>query len=180
MRETPPRRRGFTLLEVMLAIVLAAAVVLMARQLLVQLTLSDRRLDDAARHEAQVRNTARFAGELLNRLEVGTDSTRTFVGEPSRAEFTTWCEVPRGWLERCRATIEIDTLSNPHSLFVLTSRGDSMTVRPSVTGASFRYVTDPEDHDTWVFRWGHGITAPLAIAIITPFDTTLIRIGPRG
>lgn len=174
------RRAAFTILDVMLALVIGFVVVLTARELLVQLTLSDTRLEDAARKEARARNSQRYLVDLMSRLEVGTDSTRTFTGEPTQAAFTSWCAVPRGWLERCDATLVVDTTAHPNVMFVATTRGDTVLLKRGAEQTSFRYFTDPEDPDTWVFHWGHGISAPVGIAIITPFDTTLIRIGTRG
>lgn len=174
------QRVGFTLLEVILALAIAAVVVLMARQLLVQLALSDSRLDAASRVEAEARNSSRFLTELLSRAEVGTDSSRTFTGEVSRVDFASWCAAPRGWMERCGVSLVVDTLVHPSPLALITTRGDTLILKRSGEGTQFRYLSDPEDPQTWTFRWGRGVTAPAGIAIVTPVDTTRLRVGPRG
>ena len=163
-----------------LALVIGLGVVVCARQMLSQLTLADKRLDEASTLEARERNTTRYAEDLVNRLEVGTDSVSFFAGEPTQADFTTWCAVPRGWLERCGATLAVDTLVHPYRLYIATTRGDTVVLKRNADFTTLRYFSDPEDADTWVLRWGRGITTPAGVAIVTPFDTTLIRIGSRG
>ncbi len=120
-RRASRRHPGFSVLEMMIALLIGAVVIVTARQLLHQLTLSDRRLDDDSRREATERNGARQLTDVLNRLEVGTDSVSTFSGETTRAEFTTWCQVPRGWLERCAAALVIDTIARPNQLILVTA-----------------------------------------------------------
>jgi hypothetical protein len=173
------RRLGFTILDVMLALVIGLIVVVTAREMLVQLALSDERLDKATRLENRERNASRQLVDLVSRIEVRTDTASNFTGQPWRAVFPTWCSVPRGWQERCSATLAIDTLVHPSRLYITTSRGDSLVLQRRADGTTLRYFADPDDPETWSFHWGRGITTPVGMAIVTPFDTTLLRIGTR-
>jgi prepilin-type N-terminal cleavage/methylation domain-containing protein len=173
-------RAGFTLLEVMLAITIAFTVLLMARAMIEQLNAADRRLDLASRAEARTRNSERAVIRAFDRLEVGTDSLRIFVGDVGHMTFTSWCDASGGWLERCEMKFSIDTVRAGSALLLQSSLGDSIVVRTGFLGGSFRYIDDVDDPKAWVWRWGPGNTAPTVIAFVTARDTMLYRIGPRG
>jgi len=164
----------------MLAITIAFTVLLMARGMIDQLNAADRRLDLASRAEARARNSTRALERTFDRLEVGTDSTRIFAGGVGRMAFTSWCDTPGGWVERCDMTLTIDTTTAGSQLLLQSSLGDSIVVRRGFLGGSFRYIDDVDNPSAWVWRWGPGNTAPSVIAFLTARDTILYRIGPRG
>ena len=164
----------------MLALAISITVILVARGLVEQLNVADARLDLAARAESRARNSTRILARALDRLEVGTDSTRTFAGDVGTMTFTSWCDAAGGWLERCLMRLSLDTTSSNTRLVLRTSLGDSLALPGNFGGASFRYIDDTEDPKAWVWRWGPGVNAPTVIAIISGPDTVLYRIGPRG
>jgi prepilin-type N-terminal cleavage/methylation domain-containing protein len=173
-------RTGFTLLELMLALAISITVILVARAMVEQLNVADRRLDLATRAESRARNRSLMLARAFDRLEVGTDTLRTFAGDVGTMTFTSWCDTAGGWLERCRMRLAIDTTSGSGRLLLQSSLGDSVVLRGNFIDGSFRYIDDAESARAWVWRWGPGVNAPTMIAIISDRDTILYRIGPRG
>ena len=102
------RRNGFTLIELVVAITLSGIVLLGARALWESLAGSVDRLRAQVADDARDENGERLLRSLVGRLEVGTDQSREFAGDERHTTFTTWCEVPAGWQERCAATLAIE------------------------------------------------------------------------
>jgi prepilin-type N-terminal cleavage/methylation domain-containing protein len=175
------RRRGFTLIELIVAITLSGIVLLGARALWESLAGSVDRLRTQAAADARVANGERLLRSLVGRLEVGTDQSREFAGDEQRAQFTTWCDMPAGWQERCSAQLAIEPDSgNTSQLVARLSTGEVISLRRGFTAGKLRYLNDPIGRGVWFRIWGHGITAPLAIGVITDGDTAIVRIGERG
>jgi prepilin-type N-terminal cleavage/methylation domain-containing protein len=99
--------RGFTLLEVVVALAVGGVLLLGARRMLETVGDGAQGITEAAKAADREANGERLLRALLGRLEVGTDSTRTFSGEEQAARFTSWCDVPAGWQERCIVTLVV-------------------------------------------------------------------------
>jgi prepilin-type N-terminal cleavage/methylation domain-containing protein len=173
---------GFTLIEVMVALTVGALVLATARAILVALGDGAERMATASLELERKSNSERLMRSLTGRLVVG-DGPDRFEGEPGRARFTSFCEVPEGWLERC--TVEYSAESNAGSSCVVLSTlvGDEreqLTVLSGPDRAQLIYLSDARNGGTWLIRWGTSITAPLAIGIVSGPDTTVLRIGERG
>ena len=114
-------------------------------------------------------------------FEVGTDQSHEFAGNESHAQFTTWCDMPASWQERCAADLAIEPDSGMTLRFVARlSTGDVIALQRGFSNGRLRYLNDPVGGGVWFRTWGHGITAPLAIGVITNGDTAIVRIGERG
>ena len=175
------RRNGFTLIEVMIAIVLSGIVLLGARALWESLAASVDRLRVRAATDSGAENGERLLRSLVGRLEIATDQSREFAGDEQQATFTTWCDMPAGWQERCYANLMIvPDSSGGMRLAVRLSTGEVITLQRGFESGALRYLNDPTGGGTWFRVWGHGITAPLAIGVITDGDTAIVRIGERG
>lgn len=175
------RRSGFTLIEVIVAVTLSAIVLLGARALWESLAGSVDRLRTRATADARVVNGERLLRSLVGRLEVGTDLSHEFAGDEREAHFTTWCDMPAGWQERCDAVIGIEADSGAGlRLVARLSTGERITLQRGFATGALRYLNDPIGGGVWFRIWGHGITAPLAIGVITDGDTAIVRIGERG
>lgn len=179
-REARERRGGFTLVEMMVALVISAIVVLGARMLLEQLGDSALRTVAAATRTDREANGERLLRELAGRLEVGTDASARFSGEPGIARFGSWCDVPSGWQERCTVALVVIPRGGRSSLVATLASDDTVTLLVRDQPIALRYLDDSRAGGRWFTSWGAGITAPLAFAVISGGDTTIVRIGDRG
>lgn len=181
--QTSARRAGFTSLELVIAIAIGAMIVLATRELVERLDKTDRMVQ--SRTHAELR---RFLAEDLLRSVVGQIETQrdmadgtpmSFAGTPTRAEFTSWCEVPAAWEERCRVELRI----------VATPAGKIMQMSSPLLGtliidslprdARFAYLLDPGYGGRWLARWDPAPFAPPAIGVMTASDTLILRVGSR-
>jgi prepilin-type N-terminal cleavage/methylation domain-containing protein len=175
------RRNGFTLIELVVAITLSGIVLLGARALWESLAGSVDRLRTQAAADARAANGERLLRSLVGRLEVGADRSREFSGDDRETRFTTWCDMPAGWQERCEVVIgmEPDSMSGLRVVARL-STGEVITLQRGFTTGLLRYLNDPVGRGVWFRTWSRGLTAPLAIGVITDGDTAIVRIGERG
>jgi prepilin-type N-terminal cleavage/methylation domain-containing protein len=175
------RRSGFTLIELIVAIMISGIVLLGARALWESLAGSVDRLRLEASADARVANGERLLRSLVGRLEVGTDQSHEFAGDEQHATFTTWCDAPAGWQERCDAELAIEPDSGgAEQLVARLSTGEVITLERGFSTGVLRYLNDPAGGGVWFRIWGHGITAPLAIGAITDGDTAIVRIERGG
>lgn len=175
-------RAGFTLVEVMVALVVMGVVVVGARTMLGQIADDADRITAAsteADREANAEGLLRtIAGRLETRPVLGQEIR--FEGEPQGARFHSWCEVPDGWLERCEASLGFIDLEGEKVLALRLSTGELVALRRGFRTGEMTYLRDAASGGTWVRRWGASVTAPLAFGIVVDGDTTLVRIGERG
>jgi prepilin-type N-terminal cleavage/methylation domain-containing protein len=171
---------GFTLIEVMVALVVSAIVLLGARAMLgavgdaaARVSAEGARLDMNANAEHALR-------ALVRNLDLGFANEAVFAGDARQVTFVSWCDTPSGWQERCRIAIAIEKREGGDALVVRAARGDAIVVRDSVRNGSLRYLTTVYGGGEWIRTWGAGITAPLAIGIILDADTLIVPIGERG
>lgn len=176
----PDQRTGFTLLEILVAITIAAMTVLTARALLEELADDAQAIVRQAAESDEDANAERVLRELIRRLEIGTDDSTRFTGHERIARFTSWCEVPRGWLERCKVTLAVETRGREPVLAAALSTGELLMLRRGFTSGQLRFLGDAGRGGTWFRSWGESITAPLAIGVVLDADTLILRIGERG
>jgi prepilin-type N-terminal cleavage/methylation domain-containing protein len=173
-------RSAFTLIEVMVALALSGIVLLAARALLEATADNASRITEAAAVVDGDANAERTMRALVGRLEVGTLPGTDFAGDSLTAHFTSWCDVPRGWQERCTVTLGFERDSTGPALVARTSVGDVLRLRDGFHGGALRYLNDPSAGGSWIHTWGTGITAPMAIGVMIDADTLIVRIGERG
>jgi prepilin-type N-terminal cleavage/methylation domain-containing protein len=172
--------RGFTLLEVVVALAVGGVLLLGARRMLETVGDGAQGITEAAKAADREANGERLLRALLGRLEVGTDSTRTFSGEEQAARFTSWCDVPAGWQERCIVTLVVGAGPGGATLTASLSTGEVVVVRGGFHTGTLCYLSDAGAGGTWFRRWGTGITAPIAIGVVLDGDTLIVPIGERG
>ncbi len=182
------QRGGFTLVEVVVALAVSGIILVGARAMLDMLGDSANRIAQAAADADARANGDRLLRSLLTRLEVGTQEAHPFSGGPREVMFTTWCDTPAGWLERCDASVRLESQGDTNTLVARLSPVDPranlgpttiVLARGFHTGV-FRYLNDPGLGGRWFIEWGTGIVTPLAVGVILDSDTTIVRIGERG
>lgn len=202
-------RAGFTLVEVVVALAISGLVLLAARQMLEALAAGADRLSAAARAADREANADRLLRALVGRLEVGTQEAGEFAGAERAASFTSWCDAPGGWQERCAVTLAIDSAAVGRPVLAVSiarpggppGAAEVLVLRDGFADGAFRYLSDAGAGGTWFRAWGRGVTTPLAIGVILvreprpgadsvradtrraePIraDTLILRIGERG
>ena len=111
MRASRRHSRGFTLIEVVIALTLSGIVLLGARALLSELADGERRITESAAIVQADANGERLLRTLLGRVDMGSSEQLRFGGTPTGARFTSWCDVPSGWIERCDVELAIEAMS---------------------------------------------------------------------
>jgi hypothetical protein len=165
-----------------IALALGGVVLLGAHALVVALADEAQRLPEDAAVSDREANGERLLRALVGRLEVGTSQVAQFSGEPTTARFTTWCDTPAGWLERCNVVLAIDSLGPGERALVarFPDGGQTVLMRRGVQAGGLRYLNSAANGGEWFRTWGRGITAPIAIGVLLPHDTLIVRIGERG
>ncbi len=182
-------RHGFTLIEVMVAIAIGGLVLLGARSLLEVLADEEHHVALDTSPENARSNGYRTLRFLVGQMEVGTTESGPFSGDPDRTSFTTWCDVPAGWQERCAVTIAFEREAEGPALVAHLPGERRLVLARDFSAGEFRYLNSATSGGQWFLQWGRGITAPLAIGVIidrgttsgdAPIDTLIVRIGERG
>ena len=178
-------RGGFTLLEVMVAAVLAATVLLGARVVYETLAAATHDIARVERIDTEVRTGEAALARMVAQVDVSpgpaTDPQRTFGGDESHASFVSWCARPGGWEASCAVTLRAtsDTARGGGAVTAESSvgeRGRVTTAHPPV----LRYLLDARAGGTWLRNWPTGPTAPIAIGVVAGRDTLVLRVGGRG
>lgn len=185
MRRNPSRMTsGFTLIELLVAMTVSAIVLLGMRILWESMVTAVDRLEARTTAAERVDNGDRLLRSLVGQIEIGTDRSREFAGDERHATFSTWCDMPAGWQERCAAEVAIepdsDSANSTLRVVARLSTRESIVLTRGFRAGALRYLNDPIGGGVWFRVWGHGITAPLAIGLITDGDTAIVRIGERG
>lgn len=177
-------RSGFTLIEVLVALIVGAIVLLGAHQILAILTDQSHSLTSRAAHTDRDANGERLLRSLVGQLELGSPGTVPFSGSPDTVRFSSWCEVPSGWLERCAVMLSFAADSDHETLRAQLNAHRPIDVLRGLRRGTFRYLESAAAGGQWFQQWGAGITAPLGLGIVLVrddvVDTMIVRIGPRG
>lgn len=173
-------RAGFGLLEVLVALALGGMVVLGARALLVQLADGAERIAAFGVEHDRVANSERFLRRLLEQVEPGDGVSAGFVGDEQAVRFSTWCEVPAGWQQRCVVTLGFIHRGQGRALVALLPDSEVIVLREDIPDGAFRYLHSAAAGGTWLHSWQSTVTTPLALGVITNADTLIVRIAERG
>lgn len=179
-RSVRASRDGFTLLEVVVALAISGLVLLGARVMLQQVADGAERIASTTATADREANAERTLRELVLRLEVSPAAGRKVVGDARGASFSTWCDVPAGWQERCEVTVGLVHAGEAN---VLALSGPGLGVQPVRRGfrnGTLLYLADASGGGSWTRSWTSTLTAPLAIAAAMDGDTLILRVGERG
>jgi prepilin-type N-terminal cleavage/methylation domain-containing protein len=172
--------RGFTLVEIMVAIAIGGMVMLGARALLEALADEEHRMAGETAVQDARANGERTLRALVGRLEVGTSEGGPFTGVPAATSCTSWCDVPSGWQERCEVAIAFEIEGDAPVLVARLAGGRRLVLERGFHSGTLRYLNSAGAGGQWFQKWGTGITAPLALGVILDSDTLIVRIGERG
>ena len=173
-------RGGFTILELLVALLVGAMVVLAARLMLDGVADDARRIHRAAKRSDHDANAERELRSTVESIDVGTVGVLAFEGDEHAVRFSAWCTRSGGWQERCAVTLSITGDSSQATLVLARSGDKPLNVRSGARRGELCYLADAHDGGRWVQRWDAGFGVPLAIGAVLDADTLVLRIGERG
>jgi prepilin-type N-terminal cleavage/methylation domain-containing protein len=181
-------QRGFTLIEVLVAVTIGAIVVLLAHQLFAAVADRGKALITARSELDGSSNARRWLDATFLSLDVGTDGATGFEGRPDHAGFSAWLLTPDGWFERRQVTLGAEQGRLRASI----TPGTPIALVDSVTDVRFDYLLEPGAESRWVREWVSPVSAPVAVRMrVTKtgngkrdtgnvVDTLLFLIKERG
>lgn len=175
--------RGFTLVEVLVALALTATIAVLAHGLFGAAADGGHRLTLARRQLDRESNARDFLRDAFLALDVGADSAGPFEGEPHRVRFTSWVPVAAGWNER--RTVVLDARDGRWTADIGGDSTGRIILADSVTTVGLDYLLDLGAGEHWVGDWHSAVSAPLAVRIRVTrrggaSDTSLFLVKPRG
>ncbi len=179
--------RGFTLLEVMVALTLGALVVLLAHRIFTGVTDGSARLAEARAALHREANARRLLAGVVGSIDIGRPGTGDFRGEPHGATFSTWYQSPAGWLEPRRVTLAL----GGDAIILRGLADEPVELADSVTALDLDYLLDYGAGESWVRTWTSTVSAPVAVRLRVSYagngtretgnvDTLLLIVGTRG
>jgi prepilin-type N-terminal cleavage/methylation domain-containing protein len=170
--------RGFTLVEVMVAVAIGSLVTAAAYRVFTG--VADGAKAVAAARESLDRsvNARRWLKGTFLSLEP------PFEGRVNRATFTSWQLVAGGWFEP-----QPISLAREGNRFVATSGQQTLVLADSVENVTFDYLLEPGADTKWVREWISPVSAPLAVRLRIVgcgkrdagcVDTLLFLVKERG
>ncbi len=173
-------RRGFALIEAIVALAVAAFVLVAARAILESVADGADRLVEAAADGDRAGNADRLLRGLVGQVESATVVPNAVAGDERRVRIETWCDVPAGWKERCTVELGFVAHEDGDAFVAAGVPGGPLVLRGGVAHGALRYLVDPAHGGAWLSRWAQQVTTPLALGVILDGDTLILRIGERG
>lgn len=189
------RRAGFTLIEVLVALVVASLVVLLAHRTYGEVAgLSGRIAEHRLAHDRAM-NARRLLAAAFGSLDVAVAQNAGFEGREGKVTFTSWRADAAGTWRRVRVQVLLIAPQDADSarlVAVLTpvvphgaAAGDTLVLDPSATGLALDYLLDFGADAAWVRQWLSPVSAPVGVRLRIGragggVDTLLFAIGERG
>ena len=175
------RSVGFTLIEVIVALVIGGGAILLAASMLSATSDQTRLVGERVRAADASHGGERLLRRLVGQMTWSTSSEPAARGTATTLRFVSWCDVPRGWQERCVVAVELpDSPNFNDGVMVRLSTGDDLTLLAGHRVTGLLYLGRVERGGQWNDRWTDGASLPPAIGFIVDGDTLTIRIGERG
>jgi prepilin-type N-terminal cleavage/methylation domain-containing protein len=172
------RSAGFTLIELLAALSVSGLVMLGGVLLVDQVTDSSARIVRSGTLAARGANGLRILRQLFLDARVSMDTLDRFRGDERSVELTTMCQGSRGWLERCRALLDIDWQADSSVIVAHLSTGEVLELARARDAVSLRYLDPLSTDSLWRGRWAPSIAMPAAIGIVSARDTSMFSLGP--
>ncbi len=176
---TPGRRPGITLLEVLIATVVIAV----ALALLVSVLPSGAHSNASGELSSArlLRERIAFLDALTSSALPTADSTVAFTGTPEHFAFRGHCPEVVGVPRPCSLTVRIASDQDRWFLDVLGIPLAAPRVLAGRGRAWFVYLASAEGADRWTASWPASPLRPLAVALAIAdqtSDTLIFRVGP--
>ena len=176
-------RRGFTVIELVVALTLAGLVLLLGGAAFGVLARSAEATRRAELQTNRRRNAVRWLQRTVRSLEVGSPGAQPFVGELRRLRFGGRVQVPGGWWEMQPVELRVDG----RTLVGTVAGGTTVSLIQGVSRVEFDYLIVPGLDSRWTHAWQSPVSAPLAVRLRLAsadsagvVDTLLLLVGERG
>ena len=177
------RQRGFTIVEVMVALTLGAMVVLLAHALFGLVATTSNQLRSSDQQQDREWSSRVWLTDTFLSVEVG-GSEGNFIGSPDSLQFAAWTQQPGGWLGVERITVRLRGTSIIASGHLSGDHG----VAENVVGLACDYLSERGQQAHWVQSWASPVIAPQALRLrvsrnvqgTVSTDTTVFLVGERG
>jgi prepilin-type N-terminal cleavage/methylation domain-containing protein len=168
-------RRGFTLIEMLVAIVVAVGIIGTARALVNTIGDAGIRLASAARGRDEAVGGELMARSIIRQARRGPGDAQSFFGTRRGFVVQSWCPVAGGWSEPCEATFAVD--DSTASLVMRPGRSSAIVVAARGRGSlTVRYLVSVAGGGRWMDRWFDD-QLPLAVGILVDADTLIVPVG---
>lgn len=173
-------RRGFTLLELIVALSVGALVITVAHRIVAGVTDGAAQLEAAVQAHDRDVAAVRLLTRLLGSAEVIDVAEDAFAGAPDRLAFPAWDVEAHGWPVRSDVRVWRDTggtvwLARGTDALLLWHRTDDLT---------FDYLLTRGEAARWVRAWVSSASMPYAVRLriqrAAVVDTLLLIVGDRG
>lgn len=171
-------RGGFTLLEMLAALTVGGAVMVLVSTILTTVITSAAAIDRGGSSHEEAMNGRRWLNSVLRSAMPPTDSM-PFVGQSSELVFSSAVRTADGWYEsrRIRVRVVDDRL-------IAEVNGQQSVPLGDGAAVEFDYLLEPGAVSRWVREWVSGLTTPVAarMRVSQPLggsqgvDTTLFAI----
>jgi prepilin-type N-terminal cleavage/methylation domain-containing protein len=170
--------RGFTLVELAVALAIAGIVLLTGRRLFGAVLDGVARVAAQRRHLAAESNGQRLVHGIVGALDILSETGARFEGGPRAVQFSAWFDETGGpALRRVRLAAEDGALR-------AWVGGEARVVLAAVDSLDLDYLLSPGAAQPWVRSWISDASAPVAIRLRlwrrSAPDTLLVFVGSRG
>jgi prepilin-type N-terminal cleavage/methylation domain-containing protein len=172
-------QRGFTLIEVTVALVIGGLALSAAAALLAGLGQRADQIRAVGAREDRDANGERLLRALWGNVQARRDSAHSVTGDSTAVTFASLCETVEGWLRPCDARLSVRRTGAAFQfLLELSSRDTQSTTTVSLWSgnsgpARLRYLRDAASGGTWLTSW-NDIVIPSALEIVGGTDTMLV------
>lgn len=171
--------RGFTLLEIVVALAVAGGVLAAAQRILGSVLDATGRLEGERVILDGEANGVRLLQSVLGSIDLVSPGASPFAGTRDQVQFSAWSAHPTG-----RLVLRRFGLAASDSALVLSSDAFRIATIRGVRNAEFDYLLNPGADEAWVRGWASPVSPPVAIRIrvtrASRTDTLLLIVGPRG
>lgn len=162
--------RGFTLLEVLVALIVAATVLLSAHWMAGAVADATERVAE----EGGAADARANSERLLRRLAATAEpAAAPFRGNRQIMRWSTWCDTADGWQERCTVELAMVQRREGATLLLALPHGQLVVVREAVRRGGFRYLTAAGGRGSWTGEWAAS-SPPAAVAAEMDSDTLIL------
>jgi prepilin-type N-terminal cleavage/methylation domain-containing protein len=172
------RPAGFTLVEVMVALVIGGMVISAAAGLLTSLGDRAKAIERAAASADEDANAERQLRTLVANLAPAGDTTHPVIGNGDSVVFRAWCDTAARWLDHCDVRLFFNRRDSVTTLNMELGSGyiSALELRRDVRRGRLRYLTEVDHRLQWRDAWSERYP-PTALAVVIESDTLLFPVA---